>query len=197
MSCEQIDLKAYSLGEATKAERKAVEGHAASCAECSAELESLGTLQVAMRSWADEEPARRIAFVSDKVFEPRWWQKLNWAQMLASAAMAALVAFAVVGKSREVPAGGSLVAQAIVDRAPEDTVALAERVQNAVRIALAESEARHKQETVALVQATERRMRRENAQAMTQTMAMVDANFEMMRKREARYIRASADLGTR
>ena len=36
---------------------------------CGVTLDALSTLR-------EEEIPRRIAFVSDKVFEPRWWQKL-------------------------------------------------------------------------------------------------------------------------
>jgi anti-sigma factor RsiW len=190
MPCEQIDLKAYALGEASVGERKVVEGHAATCGDCRAELETLGTLQIAMRSWTDEEPPRRIAFVSDKVFEPRWWQRINWAQMLVPAALSALAAFAVVRTQAPAP-------QAVA----VDTVSanidgiVAERVSAAVKQVLAESEARQQAQAAQLVRATERRMRLESKQAMAQTLAMVDANFEYMRKREARVMRASADLG--
>jgi anti-sigma factor RsiW len=196
MSCDQLDLKAYALGEASKAERKAVEGHAASCSDCRTELETLGTLQVAMRSWADEEPTRRIAFVSDKVFEPRWWQKLNWAQMLAPAALAAMAAFAVVktqAPQSPVPVA-AITAPDIEQRIAE---AVSQRVDVAVKTAVAESEARQQDQAAQLVRATERRIRQESAQTMAQTMAMVDANFDRLRNRDAKFLRASADLGVR
>lgn len=194
--CEQFDLKAYALGEASAAERKTIEGHAAACGDCRAELESLGTLRTAMMSWADEEPPRRIAFVSDKVFEPRWWQRWNLAQMLAPAALAALAAFAVVRTQtpQAMPSQAAITSAEIEKRVAD---AVAERVSVAVKQAVAESETRQQAQAAQLVRATERRMRQENTQAMAQTMAVMDSNFEMLRKREARYLRASADLGGR
>ena len=200
MQCEQFDLKAYALGEASVAERKSVEGHAAACADCRVELETLGTLRTAVMGWAQEtmnaEPPRRIAFVSDKVFEPRWWQRWNLAQLLVPAVLAALAAFAVVRTQvpQAMPAQ-AMVANTDIEKRVADAVA--ERVNVAVKQAVAESEARQQAQAAQLVRATERRMRQESSQAMAQTMAVMDSNFEVMRKHEARYLRASADLGGR
>ena len=76
--CQVIDLKAYHLGEVTPGERGAVEAHVKACPECRAELDRLQLLFAALGSLREEEPPRRIAFVSDKVFEPTWWQRF-WA----------------------------------------------------------------------------------------------------------------------
>ena len=87
--CEsEVDLIAYQLGEATAAERRAVEVHIRSCEECAGELARLGVTQAALLSVREEEPPRRIAFVSDKVFEPTWYQRL-WQPMPAWALGAA------------------------------------------------------------------------------------------------------------
>ena len=45
-------------------------------------LDALSTLR-------EEEAPRRIAFVSDKVFEPRWWQRI-WSPTFAGACVIAL-----------------------------------------------------------------------------------------------------------
>lgn len=76
MSCSPFDLKDYFFGELKSAERDAVEAHAATCEVCREELNALQSTRAALLSIPDEEPPRRIAFVSDKVFEPRWWQVL-------------------------------------------------------------------------------------------------------------------------
>src|SRR5208283_3387304 len=39
--------------------------------------ERLKATTLALRSVPDEEPPVRIRFVSDRVFEPSWWQRLN------------------------------------------------------------------------------------------------------------------------
>src|SRR5258707_922477 len=78
MSCQTIDIKAYSFGEVTAAERRETELHMKSCEVCRAELAQLQLVQAALGGLREEEPPRRIAFVSDKVFEPNWWQRF-WA----------------------------------------------------------------------------------------------------------------------
>ena len=77
MSCasNEIDLKAYVLGEAPQEERRAVELHLKSCPTCQEEAARLGFLQSSLLALRDEEVPRRIAFVSDKVFEPSWLQR--------------------------------------------------------------------------------------------------------------------------
>lgn len=97
MNCCPSDLRDYFFGEAPAAERKAVEIHLAGCVECREELDALSLTRTALLSVPDEEPPRRIAFVSDKVFEPGVWQRLwNSGPKLGfvSAAMLAAAIFA-------------------------------------------------------------------------------------------------------
>jgi len=101
MRCSQHDLKGYLLGELAEAERRAVEEHLKGCRECAEDLEKLRLAESALRSLPDQEMPYRIAFVSDKIFEPRGWTWLwNSAPRLGfvSAAMlaAALLVHAVV-----------------------------------------------------------------------------------------------------
>jgi anti-sigma factor RsiW len=76
MSCSPSELRDYFFGELGTEERRAVEQHIVACAGCRDELNTLTLTRSALLSVADEEPPRRIAFVSDKVFEPRWWQRI-------------------------------------------------------------------------------------------------------------------------
>ena len=75
MSCPNIDWKAYALGELdsnARVKQKPTPQHAIlprRAGRARLTLDALSTLR-------EEEVPRRIAFVSDKVFEPRWWQKL-------------------------------------------------------------------------------------------------------------------------
>ncbi len=71
-----VDLKAYILGEAAAGERSAVEDHLRACEACREEFDRLKLTQVALASLPDEVIPQRIAFVSDRVFEPRWWQTI-------------------------------------------------------------------------------------------------------------------------
>jgi len=121
-SCEQFDWKAYALGEVNPAERKAAETHAKSCAACHEELASLRVTLDAMATLRDEEMPRRIAFVSDKVFEPRWYQRL-WSPTFAGA-MVLAAAILVHGFVR--PSGASSIDQAQIDAAVAKAVAQSE-----------------------------------------------------------------------
>ena len=105
MSCSPFDLKDYFFEDLAGAERKAVEAHVAQCRACREELQRLRLTGTTLLSLREEEIPRRIAFVSDPVFEPspwrRWWSGFwNTPARLGfgSAALvsAALVVFALV-----------------------------------------------------------------------------------------------------
>lgn len=134
MSCSPFDLRDYVLKELSEPERKQVEVHIKGCPGCREEWERLRLTEAALFSLREEEIPQRIAFVSDKIFEPSPWRRA-WAAFwgsaarlgFASAAMlsVALVVFAVMrtaantpGPVASVPAGeiqGQI--QAAVDRA--------------------------------------------------------------------------------
>jgi anti-sigma factor RsiW len=88
MNCPQnVDWKAYAIGELGEGEKRSAAAHLATCQECREELAGVQATLSTLTALRDEEMPRRIAFVSDKVFEPRWWQKLN--PMFASATVLA------------------------------------------------------------------------------------------------------------
>ena len=76
MNCAPDDLKDLFFGELDPRERKRVEEHLAKCLACQHEYDRLQLTQTTLLSVREEELPCRIAFVSDKVFEPRWYQKL-------------------------------------------------------------------------------------------------------------------------
>lgn len=105
MNCSPSDLKDYFFDELPAAERRAVETHVSTCADCREQFEALRVTGTALLSVRDEEPPRRIAFVSDPVFEPTWWQRVwNSGPRLgfASAAMltCAILGHGVIAESR-------------------------------------------------------------------------------------------------
>ena len=93
MSCKLGDgrpeWKSYALGELDSRARQEAESHVAACADCQDELAGLRVTLDAMATLREEELPRRIAFVSDKVFEPRWYQKLFLRPSFAAAAVIA------------------------------------------------------------------------------------------------------------
>jgi anti-sigma factor RsiW len=80
MSCispeSRPDWKAYVLRELGQDAHRQAEAHLATCSNCHEEVASLRLTLDTLSTLRDEEMPRRIAFVSDKVFEPRWWQRV-------------------------------------------------------------------------------------------------------------------------
>jgi len=91
MNCEQYDWKAYALGELTAKERREAEAHAPVCEGCKSELAQVRLTVDTLAALREEEVPRRIAFVSDKVFEPRWWQMFLRPSFAAALVIAAAI----------------------------------------------------------------------------------------------------------
>jgi hypothetical protein len=191
---EHPDLKAALLGEIAAGERRAMDQHLAVCAPCREEWSRLESTVGMLRAMPDEEMPRRIAFVSDKVFEPRWWQRL-WggspALGFASAAMlsAAIVTHAVYPRP-VVPAAPVEVARV----AAPSPVDIEGTVRGAVQKAVAEVEARNRKEAAILLKAMEQRYE----DRLAEMRASVNASFDVLARRMANARRASfasADLG--
>ena len=96
MSCSQSDLKDYFLGEPGVAGRGAVEEHLKACPSCREELDRLRLLGTALASVPDEEMPHRIAFVSDKIFEPRGWARFWGSAPRLGFASAAMLSAAII-----------------------------------------------------------------------------------------------------
>jgi anti-sigma factor RsiW len=193
MSCTQLDLKGFFLNELVPDARRAVEEHLRACPDCREELERLSVTRTALASLGEEEPPRRIAFVSDKVLEPSIWRRF-WDSAprlgFASAAMLS-VAILVSGFVRPQPVAvpapmDSAVVQAKIE------AEVTGRVGAAVEKAVADSEARSAQRTADLLAAAEQRLDRQHrADLLT-----VEDNFRVLQKRVNIYYRASNDLGS-
>lgn len=133
MSCSSIDLKAYLLGEAPEAERRRTAGHVAGCAACADELDRLQATETALRTLREEEIPRRIAFVSDDVFEPRWWQRLWRSGPQLGFVSAAMLSLAILSHGMLRPAAPAV-----------EPARLEATVQRAVDEAERRLEARHR-----------------------------------------------------
>jgi hypothetical protein len=159
-----MDLKAYALGEGTQAERAAVAAHLAGSAEARQELQQLELTLSALHALPDVEIPRRIAFVSDPVFAPTWWQRFWQPGPQALLGAAAMLALAIGGHgwmmrplapppiaaARQDAVGPEQLKQ-VVNQAVDEAVgrALAQseaRQQLAVKLALSEAEKRHQRE---------------------------------------------------
>ena len=176
MSCSPFDLRDYFLKELPEPEGKQVEVHVKTCAACREELERLRLTEAALATLRDEEMPQRLAFVSDKIFEPSPWRR-GWAAFwgsnarlgFASAAMlsAALVAYTVVGQAGK---GGG-------------TEALTPQIQAAVDQAIAASEAKLERR-IAAVEEQNRKERR-------QLVAWADSFMDYSRREELKIVRGN------
>jgi len=128
MNCEKYDWKAYALGELAANERREAEGHAASCEGCRGELAQVRLTVDTLSALREEEVPRRIAFVSDKVFEPRWWDVFLKPTFAAALVLAA--AIVMHGYLMRPPAVDEAAIQAQINQSVARAVANVER-QNA------------------------------------------------------------------
>jgi hypothetical protein len=162
MNCSPFDLRDYFFKELPNPQQREVEGHVKSCQVCREELDRLQLTGAALFSLRDEEIPQRIAFVSDKVFEPSPWRR-GWAAFwgssarlgFASAAMlsvALLVSALVSPPMRPAPAGHvSGVPQASPGATRVSDADIQARIDNAVAKAIAEVDARQTRKTAQLV----------------------------------------------
>jgi hypothetical protein len=101
MSCfspdSKPDWKAYALRELGPDAHRQAEAHLAACSTCHEEAATLRLTLDTLSTLREEEIPRRIAFVSDKVFEPRWWQRAFHQTMFSPTfAAGVLVAIAIL-----------------------------------------------------------------------------------------------------
>jgi hypothetical protein len=91
-----------------------VEAHVKTCQACAEELDRLRIMGAALRSVPDEEIPQRIAFVSDKIFEPSPWRRRlaafwNSGARLGFAGAAMLSASLLVFAFRPAPAPVTII----------------------------------------------------------------------------------------
>jgi anti-sigma factor RsiW len=176
MTCSPFDLKEYLFGELNADQRESVDRHLLTCAVCQDELAGLSATRSAILCMHEEEPPRRIAFVSDKVFEPRWWHKIFASGPQLGFASAALVAAAIVFHAVHtpavLPAPAPVPAVAQVDRKAIEAE-LEKRVQAAVEKAAVEIEGRQAHKILEVVNAR---------------LAQSDRRYEMDLKTVAEYL---------
>src|SRR5579863_6547874 len=132
MSCESYDWKAYALGELDRSARRDAEAHADACPACREELAALRLTLDAMSTLREEEIPRRIAFVSDQIFEPRWYSRAFRAVWSPNFAAACVIAGAILVHAFARPASNDQI-QAQVEAAVTKAVANVE-AENAEHI---------------------------------------------------------------
>ena len=191
MSCSPFDLRDYFLRELSGPQQRQVEAHVKTCATCREELERLGFTQAALFALRDEEIPQRIAFVSDKIFEPspvgRWLAGFWGSAARLGFASAAMLSAAILVYALR-PAVPAVVAQ----RAPQQivqTVSDAEiqaRVDAAVARASADWEAR---------QAEKNKQLAADLESARKTLQWAAAELDFSERRELRNRVLTANYG--
>jgi anti-sigma factor RsiW len=175
MDHPQIDLNAYALGEGTPAEREAAAQFLSTHPEAHEDFERLALTLTALQSVRDEEIPRRIAFVSDPVFEPSLWQRF-WASTPRLAfAGAALLAVAITAHGYLTK---PLPVQPVVQTASITQADIDAAVTKAVNAVEARTEQRVRQEVQLAVAATEKR----SAQEIQMMSVAMQENMTILRK---------------
>lgn len=154
MSCSPYDLKDFFFGELEAGQGRQMEEHLEGCAECREEFERLRLTRTALDSLREEEPPRRIAFVSDTVFKPRWWRGLWQSGPRLGFASAAMLAAAILVHAWVRPAPNAALTPDTAAIEARVSTEVARRIGPAVEAAVAESEARQAKKTEELVSAT-------------------------------------------
>jgi len=194
MSCSPFDLRDYFLKELSDPERRQVELHVRSCPPCREELDRLQVTETALFALREEEIPQRIAFVSDKIFEPSPWRRAlagfwNSSARLAFAS-AAMLSIAVVVYSFSRPAPAPVVATTTPAPAAVSPATVQQQIEAAVTQAVAQSEAR------------QARKLDEQISQMKQLVAWAETDREISLRRQANlqratYFSAQAENGER
>jgi hypothetical protein len=118
-------------------------------------LDRLNFTQSALASLGDEEIPRRIAFVSDRVFEPRWWQTMWHSGPAMGFASAALLAAAILVHGVEARPVAAVPVVPVVDAAQIEKQVESE-LNVRVQAAVSQAQAKQSAEFAKIVSATER-----------------------------------------
>jgi len=190
MSCSPFDLRDYFLKELPDSDERQVEAHVRNCQPCLEELDRLRLTEAALFALREEEIPRRIAFVSDQVFEPspwrRWWAALWGSTARLAFASAAMLSIAImvaalrpVGQIAVLRPGAPPVVQAVSD------TEIQSRIDTAVAKAVAQVDARETEKTKQLVA---------DLESTRQRLLWAASEFDLYQKR-ANTVRVLASYG--
>jgi hypothetical protein len=185
VSCSSFDWKAYALGELDANGRHEAEAHAATCLACRDELAGLRLTLDALSTMREEEIPRRIAFVSDKVFEPRWWQSF----LRPSFAAGCVIAAAILVHAFVRPPAPTPVDTAEIEAKIE--AAVSQRIDAAIAKAVSATEDRQTQRTRQMLADNEKRY----TDQRRADFATIAASNEMLSKQLDQVYAANTGLG--
>jgi anti-sigma factor RsiW len=176
-TCDRSEeLRDYTFDELPAGARSAMEQHIAGCPDCAAELDGLRLTTAALGILPDREMPQRIAFVSDKVFEPsvtaRWFSGFWSSASRLGFASACVLAAGLIVSSLHRPAVVPQVTAA-------QNIDVSAQVNDAVAKAVAKIRAEDARITQAALVESERKQEAEHRALMS---AMAE-NLEVLQKR--------------
>jgi len=201
-TCHRFDeLRDYAFDELAAESRHSLEQHLAGCPACAAELDRLRLTTAALRLLPDREIPQRIAFVSDKIFQPspvrRWLDGFWNSGARLGFASACVLATALVVSAWHRPAAVTNPAPAIVQAtaAPAD---LSKQIDAAVARSAAQISAQVRDEDARTLKAALDESERKHEQERRALMVAMGENLDFLQKRlNTMTMLASSDLGAR
>ena len=143
-------------------------------------------METALLTQPDEEIPQRIGFVSDPVFQPspfrRGWDALWGSAARLGFASAAMLSIALVVFALTRPVPQTIAPAPAIDRAALEAD-FSKRMQDAVRQAVAQSEARQASQTQELLAASEKRHKLDNQALIAQVQDYLDLENKRMNTR--------------
>jgi len=208
MSNAPHDLRDYVLDELTPPQRAEVEHYLATSVEAREEVERLRLTRQALLSLPEQEPPRRIAFVSDKVFEPslprRLWHNFWQGAPRLAVGLAAVVLVFFAGAWATQPTVSSdqngwrlaFGQPAAVERpgVAATSELTPEQIRQVAEI-LRESQARSQQAVVELVRSESVRSQAGIQAEIEQIREASDENFLLLKTRVDRFERDYVEGG--
>ncbi len=196
MNCAPFDLRDYFFAELKSAEAKQVELHLAACKACQVELSQLDVTRVALMQLPQEEPPRRIAFVSDKVFAPTMWQRFWQSGAKLGFASAAMVTAGLLVNALTRP---SPVVQYSNVNYGAIEAKVREEVSRQIPVEVAKAVSVAEEKNLAQVHTAVASVEKKYAQERELDIAVMRANFDILQSRMSqRYLNlASYDGGVK
>ena len=193
MNCAPSDLRDYFFDELSTAEARAMESHLAACAGCRMEFDRFNVTRVSMLELPQEEVPRRISFVSDKVFEPSWWQRFWQSGPKVGFASAAMIFAGFIVNALMVPAPvvrqQADVNYAVIDAKVKEEVA--RRLPAVVGQAVSEARQQDSARLAVAVAAVEKKYQGQRQE----DMAAMQATLDVWQRKLSRMYLASYEVG--
>jgi anti-sigma factor RsiW len=200
--CHRIDeLRDYAFDELAAESRHSLEQHIAGCPDCAAELDRLRLTTAALHILPDREIPQRIAFVSDKIFEPsparRWLESFWNSGARLGFASACVLAMALGVSAYHRPAAATNAAPANIQTsmtAPD----LSKQIDVAVAKAMIQVREQVREEDARTLKAALDDSERKHDQERRALMVAMGENLDFMQKRlSTMTVLASNDFGAR